>query len=341
MTSLPPSRPLAPTLQRMALGLGLSALGATLFWQGAPRSLTPGMSVQDTPLSVPLDGPLPLDLASSAALTLEGDRVDVTVAPLEPGSAQVVRGRAHHRARNAIQADVARDGRRVTARVALSVQPINAGVILNGPEGVQHTLDLALTRRIPLALTASTTSGMQILDLTPLRVQNLTLRSVSGDLALTLPQRETGPVSVTTGSGQVSVTGPAGSVPAALRVNTRSGSQALHLAGARTRDLSVGSDSGDVRLTLPGVSGRASVTTGSGNVTVTALPGTRGNLDIRTQSGQVTLRIPPTLSARIRFTDRATLTLPRGARPDPSPALDVFVDAPRSSFTLPDLEDTP
>ena len=66
----------------MAWGLLLAAAGFVLVWQGSGRTLTPGMSVQDTPISVLLDGPLPLDLASSAAVNASGDRSDLTVTPL-------------------------------------------------------------------------------------------------------------------------------------------------------------------------------------------------------------------------------------------------------------------
>ncbi|MCD0158997.1 DUF4097 family beta strand repeat protein, partial [Deinococcus sp. 6GRE01] len=86
---------------------------------------------------------------------------------------------------------------------------------------------------------------------------------------------------------------------------------------------------------------RPTLTTASGDLTVTATPLTRGNLDIRTQSGDVTLRLPPALKVRVRFTDRDTLSWPRGAPASLAPDLDVFVDAPRDHFTLTPLEDTP
>ncbi|WP_328774615.1 DUF4097 family beta strand repeat-containing protein [Deinococcus aquaedulcis] len=342
MTTWPPSRPLLPVLGRMALGLGLVGAGLALAWHGAARTLTPGMSVQNTPLQVPLDGPLPLDLASSAALNFSGDRVNVAVSPLPPGSPMAVQGSARHRARNPVQAEVSRQGRAITAQVTLNVQPPNTrGVVLGGPEPVQHTLTLALARGLPLTLGSVTTSGDQRLQLTPLRVRALTLRSDSGDVALVLPARPAGPVSVVTRSGNVVLTAPKGSAPDALRVNTADGELRLNLAGMRTQTLGVGSDSGDLRLTLPVILGRATVTTATGDVTVSATPLTRGSLDIRTQGGRVTLRLPPALSTRVRFTDRDTLNWPRTRPPSPTPALDVFVDAPRSEFTLSPLEDTP
>ncbi|PTA66681.1 hypothetical protein C8263_16610 [Deinococcus arcticus] len=326
----------------MALGLALAALGLGLAWHGAERTLTPGMSVQNTPLQVPLDGPLPLDLASSAALSFSGDRVNVALSPLPPGSPMAVQGAARHRARNPVQAEVSRQGRAITAQVTLNVQPYSVrGVVLGGPEPVQHTLSLALARGLPLTLGSVTTSGDQRLQLTPLRVRALTLRSDSGDLTLGLPARPAGPVSVVTRSGDVTLNAPPGSAPDAVRVNTASGGLRLNLAGMRTQTLGVGSDSGDLRLTLPVILGRATVTTATGHVTVSATPLTRGTLDIRTQGGRVTLRLPPRLSTRVRFADRDTLTWPRTQAPSPTPALDVFVDAPRSDFTLVPLEETP
>ncbi|GGS20175.1 DUF4097 family beta strand repeat-containing protein [Deinococcus knuensis] len=342
MTTVPPSRPLLPVLARMAAGLLLAGGGALLAWQNVTLHPTPGMSVLDTPLSVPLDGPLPLDLAQSAALTFSGDLVDVTLRALPPGSALAVQGRVHHRARNPVQADVTRQGRALSAALTLRVQPLGQrGVIVTGPEPVQHTAALTLSRDVPFTLGSRTTYGDTTADLSALRVRSLTLRSDSGRQTLTLPARPAGPLSVVTRSGQVSVTAPPGSAPDALRVNTASGNQTLDLAAMRTQTLGVGTESGDVRLTLPTVTGRATLTTDSGNLTVTATPSTRGNLDIRTQRGDVTLRVPPALKVRVRFTDRDSLSWPRGAPAPLAPDLDVFVDAPRANFTLTPLEDTP
>ncbi|MFD1730824.1 DUF4097 family beta strand repeat-containing protein [Deinococcus malanensis] len=131
---------------------------------------------------------------------------------------------------------------------------------------------------------------------------------------------------------------PSGARPEALRANTAGGSLFLDLRGAQLDALSIGSGSGQVRLTLPRRSARASVTTASGDITVTADPETAGNLDLRTQTGEVILRVPRSLRLRVRFTDRETL-LRSSALPQPTaPQLDVFVDAPSQNFTL---EETP
>lgn len=340
MTTVPPSRPLAPTLGRMAWGLLLAAAGFVLVWQGSGRTLTPGMSVQDTPISVLLDGPLPLDLASSAAVNASGDRSDLTVTPLPGGSEYALRGRAHHRARNPVQADVTRQGRAITASVSLNVQPLRErGVIISGPEGVQHTLDLALSRDLPVTLSTSTASGDQHLTLTPLRLRALTVRSDSGDQTLSLPAREAGAVSAVSRSGAVTLTAPRGSLTDALRVNTSSGDQTLNLTGLTTQTLGIGTDSGDVRMTLPAITGRGTVTTGSGDIRLTATTRTRGTLDVRTQSGHVTLILPPGLTARVRYPDRDTQTFPLGQPPSPAPDLDVFVDGRAVNVTPSQAQD--
>ncbi|GGR78875.1 DUF4097 family beta strand repeat-containing protein [Deinococcus sedimenti] len=335
MTNLPPARPLAPTLTRMAQGLLVAAAGMALVWHGSARTLTPGMSVQDTPISVQLDGPLPLDLASSAAVTVRSDRADLTVTPLPAGSPYALRGRAHHRARNPVQAEVTRQGRAITAALTLNVQPLRErGVIIGGSEGVQHELDAALSRDLPITLSTSSVSGDQRLTLTPLRLRALTVRSDTGDQTLTLPAREAGAISVVSRSGQVALTAPGGSRSDALRVNTGSGDQFLNLTGLTTQTLGIGTDSGRVRLTLPVITGRGTVTTGSGDLRVTATTRTRGTLDIRTQSGRVTLILPPTLTARVRYPDRDTDTFPPDQPPSPAPDLDVFVDAGRDKVTV-------
>ncbi|GGK93824.1 DUF4097 family beta strand repeat-containing protein [Deinococcus radiotolerans] len=335
MTSVPASRPLGGTLGRMAWGLLIAAAGGALMWLGSARTLTPGMSVQDTPISVHRDGPLPLDLAGSAAVTVSGDRADLTVTPLPGGTPYVLRGLAHHRARNPVQAEVTRQGRSVSARLTLNVQPLRErGMIIGGPEGVQHALDVALSRDLPVTLSTATASGQQRLNLTPLRLRALTVRSDSGDLTLNLPGRESGAISVVSRSGPVTLSAPTGSRTDALRVNTSSGNQHLNLAGQTAQTLGIGTDSGDIQLTLPVLTGRGTVTTGSGDIRITATSHTRGNLDIRTQSGHVTLLLPPGLTARVRYPDRDTDTFPADQPPSPAPDLDVFVDAGRSRVTV-------
>lgn len=348
MTYSPPTRPLPPVLARMALGLLLAGLGSVLTWRGVTPVPTPGLLGVTTPLSLPLDGPLPRDLAGAAALRLEGDRVEIDLGALPAGSPEVLGGRAVHRDRNPVTVQAERRGRQLSASLALRVQPLQGQpfdrgrVVVGGPEPLQHRLSLALTRRIPLTLSTQTTSGAQTLNLRPLRLRALTVRTTSGSQAVTLPGRAGGPFSLISSSGDIAVTASPGASPEALRVNTQSGDLALNLAGARMQALGVGSGSGDVRLTLPGVHQRGSVTTASGDVTVTAPPGTLGGtLDIRTQSGDVTLRVPPALRVRVRFTDRDTLTLPPGTPPATAPQLDVFVDSSSGDFALQILRGEP
>ncbi|MFC4637310.1 DUF4097 family beta strand repeat-containing protein [Deinococcus hohokamensis] len=335
----PPPRPLLPVLGRMALGLLLLGAGGLTAWQGVAFTPTPGLGTVTTPLSVPLDGPRPLDMAASAVLRFEGDRGDLNLVSLGPGRPEVLRGLATHRARNPLELQVRRQGHSLDAQLTLQVQAIGQeGVVVTGPRPLQHRLDVALTPRIPLTLNARTAGGDQTLDLRAVRVRALSARTLSGDLRLTLPARIAGPVALVTSSGAVTVSAPPAAQPDALRANTVSGDLALDLRGARLTALGVGSGSGDVRLSLPARAERASVTTASGDITVTAAPGTTGNLDVRTQTGNVTLRVPPSLPVRVRFTDRETLLRPPG-RPEAAAAgLDVFVDAPSQHFTL---EDTP
>lgn len=339
MTALPPSRPLLPVLRRMALGLLIGTAGTLVAWQGVQVQPNPGMRITSTPVTVPLDGPQPFDLADFANLKIEGDRVDITVGALGRRRPELLTGTVTHRARNAVTFTPERQGKTVNATLDLHVQSIDrSGVVVSGPEPVQHRMNLALTRAIPLSLSLRTSSGDLKLNLLPLRLRALNVRTTSGGQDLTLPGRTGGPFSLVSGSGDITVTASPGANPEALRVNTAAGDLALNLAGLVTPALSVGTGSGDVRLTLPASSQRASLTTSSGNLNVTALPGTRGNLDVRTQSGDVTLRVPPDLNVRVRFTDRDTLTLPAGTPPATAPDLDVFIDAASGDVTVKTLD---
>ncbi|MFC4425923.1 DUF4097 family beta strand repeat-containing protein [Deinococcus navajonensis] len=335
----PAPRPLLPVLGRMALGLLLLGAGSLTAWQGVALTPTPGLGSVTTPVSLALDGPRPLDMATSAVLRFEGDRADVAVTSLGPGRPEVLLGQATHRARNPLQVQVRRQGHHLDARLTLRVQPIGQeGVVVTGPQPLQHLLNVALTPRIPLTLTTRTAGGNQTLDLTTTRVRALSARTLSGDVRLTLPARVAGPVALVTSSGNLTVTAPPGARPDALRANTVSGDLALDLRGAWLTALGVGSGSGAVRLSLPARVERASVTTASGDIAVTAAPGTTGNLDVRTQSGHVRLRVPSALPVRVRFTDRETLLRPPGRAEAAAAGLDVFVDAPSPNFTL---EETP
>lgn len=329
----PPPRPLLPVLARMALGLALGAVGGLLLWQGLSWRPTPGLETVTTPVSVPLDGPLPLDYADSATLRLEGDRSDLVLSPLAAGSPSLLRGEARHRRRNPLDISVRRSGRAVQATLRLPVRDLDrSSVVAPGP--VQHTLTLNLSRAVPLSLNTLTVGGDQRLDLRGLRLRALTARSDSGDLTLSLPALPGGPLAAVSRLGDLTVTAGAGASPEALRVNTQGGELRLALGGARLDALSAGTQSGDVALTLPARVNRGSVTTQSGDVNVTALAGTSGNLDIRTQSGDVTLRAPPGLRVRVRFTTQDTLILPPGTPPATAPDLDIFVDAPPGQFSL-------
>lgn len=335
MTVSPGSRPLPPVLARMALGLLLVGAGALLARQGLTVRPTPGMGTETTAVRVALDGPLPHDLARAATLSVDGDRTHLNLGPLPAGSALAVGGQVTHRTRNPVQLSASRSGGQLNFGLTMRVQALGRpGVTVTPPEPVQHVIDLKASRSLPLTLGTRTLSGDQTLDLSFLRLRALNVRSVSGDQSVTLPARAGGPFALVSTSGDIAVTAPPGAAPEAVRVNTVSGGLKLALAGATTDTLAAGTASGDVRLTLPARFSRGTVTTASGDVTVSAPTGTRGNLDIRTQSGDVTLRAAPGLRLRVRFTDRETLSLPAGQPPASAPDLDVFVDAPGDHFTL-------
>lgn len=339
MTVSPGTRPLPPVLARMALGLLLAGAGTLLAWQGVTVRPTPGMGTETTAVNVALDGPLQGDLARTAVLNIDGDRTNLSVGPLPPGSALAVGGQVTHRARNPVQLSASRSagqtGTQLNFGLTMRVQALERpGVTVASPEPLQHVIDLKASRSLPLTLGTRTLSGDQALDLSALRLRALTVRSVSGDQTVTLPARAGGPFALVSTSGDIAVTARTGASPEAVRVNTVSGDLNLNLAGAATGTLGAGSAGGDVRLTLPARFSRGTVTTASGDVTVSAPAGTRGNLDIRTQSGEVTLRAAPGLQLRVRFTDRETLSLPAGQPPASAPDLDVFVDAPGDHFTL-------
>ncbi len=339
MTISLPAQPMGPVLKRMALGLLLTAGGVLLGWQGIVWKKSPGMSAVITPINLPIDGPLPLDLAESARLNLSSNRLNVTVYALPAKSTAIMQGDVYHRARNPVDFQVSRLGKQVTANLNLQVQSLDrSGVMVSGPEPLQHEARLNLTRIIPLTLSGKTSSGDQQLNLSNLRVRALNARTISGNQLVTLPNKMAGPLSLVSTSGNIVVGASSKTNAETLRVNTVSGTISLNLAGAQFQSLGVGSNSGDVRLMLPKKSQRGTITTASGNVKITVQEGTKGNFDIRTQSGNVTLNIPLKLKLRVRFTNKDTLTWPANLPLTTPPALDVFVDGVSGSFALQDLE---
>lgn len=336
MTTLPPPRPLLPVLKRMAFGLVLVLVGLLIAWQGVIFKPTPGLETTTTPLEVALDGPLPFDYAQFASVRLEGNRASLSLRPLTASSALLLSGEAHHRTRNPLNFEARRSGHSVDISAKLYVQALASDRLTPSPEPYQHDLQAALTPRIPLSLSTYTVGGNQNLNLANLRVRALTTRSDSGDLTLALPARIGGPYAIVTRSGNVEVTAPAGARPEALRVNSQSGDLDLSLGGAALDALNAGTQSGDLRLTLPHQFNRGSVTTASGDVTISVPPGSQGNLDIRTLSGDVNLNTNPQTVVRVRFTDRETLMLPPGTPSATAPQLDIFVDIGSGHFNLND-----
>lgn len=332
MTGVPPPQPLQPVLARMALGLGLLVLGAGVLWRSVELTPTPGLATVHTPFAMPLDGPLPLDLAAQARIELETDRATLHVSPLPAGSPELLSGDAKHRARNLPEIEPRRLGRDVRFRARLAVPPLPpGGVPVNQPRPVQHELNLTLSSELPLTLSTRSVGGPQRLDLRSLRLRAVTARSDSGDLDLTLPARIGGPYAVVTRRGAVTLRAEPGARPEAVRVNSLSGNLRADLGGAELDALGVGTQSGQVSVTLPRRLSRGVLSSISGDLTVTARTGTQGNLDIRSQSGRVTLRLERGTQVRVRFADRAALLRPPGLR---APQLDIFVDAPAERFSL-------
>ena len=81
----------------MALGLGLAVLGGTLAWNTVTVRPTPGLRGSLTPINLSQDG------LAAAAVRLEGDRTDLRLDSLAPGSADLLGGTATHRTRNPVQ----------------------------------------------------------------------------------------------------------------------------------------------------------------------------------------------------------------------------------------------
>ncbi|MEW6421188.1 MAG: hypothetical protein AB1511_05610 [Deinococcota bacterium] len=333
-----PPRPLAPVLKRIALGLALVAGGAFVGWQGKQVVPTPGLNVVQTPLNLPLRG------AQALNVRLEGNFTDLHVAGLAwPGRA-ALRGSATHRERNPLQVQVAREGGTLNADLRLDVQPLDEGVIRLGTPSLQHKLETQLSRAVPITLTTDTYSGDTRLDLHALRVWSLNVRSAFGRVVVTLPERQSGPLTFVTLGGDVTLHArPTWRAPA-LRVNTESGDVRLDLAAARVESLSVGVLSGDVTGWLPRT-GRTTVASGHGDVNLNLPDGATGTFDFRSEGGRVALTVPRGIALRLRFTDRTDLHLPPGLRRQGNtaasdahalndPDLDLFIDAPSADLTL-------
>ncbi|WP_034385205.1 DUF4097 family beta strand repeat-containing protein [Deinococcus sp. YIM 77859] len=332
-----PPQALAPVLARIALGLGVVAVGTGLAWSGLRVSPTPGLDAVQTPLALSREG------AAALSVRLEGDRTDLAVAGLPWPGREALKGAALHRKRNPLEVRTAREGDSLNVELRLNVRPLEEGKVRLGPPSLQHRLNLELTRGVPVTLTTDTQSGDTRLDLHALRIRALNVRSGFGDVVATLPERQSGPLTFVTLSGDVKLRASGSWRAPSLRVNTESGDVTLDLGRARAEALNIGTRSGDVTGTLPRAD-HQSVTSGSGDLTLALPAGAAGTLDLRSEGGKVALRLPPGVRARVRFTDRTALRLPSGlvqqgnaaatsreALNDPD--LDLFVDAPALTLT--------
>lgn len=341
LTRRPASRPVGPALRRMLLGLGLAGAGLLLIWEDRTLVPRPGLGSVTTPVRVPLDGPLPLDMARTAAVRVSGDRANLTLGPLAQTDGDVLRGQGTHRERNPLHVQTGRTGGDVRATLTMNVQALDRDQGIGvGPEPFQHDIAVKVTPRIPLTLSTTTSGGTQALDLSTLRLRSLNVRSNTGPLDVTLPARPSGPLTLSSLTGDIRVTAARASAPEVLTITNRTGDLTLNLRSAAMGGLSVNTTSGEVRLTLPARTGRGSVQTAMSDMTVTATPGTTGRLDLRTVTGDVTVRVPARLRVRVRFPERETITLPAGADEGQEPQLDLFVDCPARNFTLETLPDS-
>lgn len=283
---------------------------------------------------------------------LESDRADLSVGGLPWPGRSALTARAWHRERNRLKVQSARQGGRLTLDLNLPVQAPDRGAIPLNRASLQHKLDALLARSVPLTLNTETYSGDAALDLHALRIWGLSTRTTLGNVRATLPERQSGPLTLVTVSGDVTLhASPAWRAPA-LRVNTESGDVTLDLGAARSEAVNIGTRSGDVTGTLPRAD-HASVTTGSGNLSVTVPEGASGTLDLRSEGGKVTLRLPPGLAARLRFTERTHLRgLPRTAvrqgnvvtlsrEAGENPDLDLFLDADSVALAASTSSETP
>lgn len=340
-----PPRPLAPVLGRIALGLGLVAGGAVLAGQGGHVIPVPGLNAVRTPLNVPLRG------AAALNVRLEGDRTDLHIGGLPWPGREALTGSALHRERNPLRLEVTREGRTLNVDARLNVKPLREGVIGVRTPPLQHKVEVQLSRGVPVTLTTDSYSGDTRLDLHALRMRALNVRSGFGEVVATLPERQSGPLTVVTLGGDVTLHARSLWRAPALRVNTENGDVRLDLAPARVESLSIGVLTGDVTGSLPRTE-RVSVASGQGNVDLSLPDGAAGTLDLRSEGGQVALTVPREVSLRVRFTDRTALHLPPGlrrqgntaatdARALQSPDLDLFIDAPRADLTLRDAETAP
>ena len=333
-----PPRPLLPVLSRIALGLGVVGAGLLLAGSNLRTIPTPGLKAVQTPVDLPLGG------AAALNVRLSSNNADLTVGGVPWPGRSALTAHARHRERNPLRVETGREGRTLSADLGLHVRALDEGLIPINSLPLQHKLDALLARSVPVTLTTESYSGDTALDLHALRVRSLNTRTSLGDVRATLPERQSGPLTFVTLSGDVTLRASSAWRAPSLRVNTESGDVALDLGEARAEGVNVGTRSGDVTGRLPRAD-HSSVTTASGDLDLTVPEGAAGTLDLRAEGGAVTLSLPPGVGVRVRFTERAELDLPRGLRRQGNtvattrraltdPDLDLFLDAPSAHLTL-------
>lgn len=339
-----PSRPMRPVVQRLGLGLLVMLGGGLLAWREMRVSPLPGLAEEHTPLRQEVAG------AKQMRLSLAGDRTDISVRGLEWPERAAFVASTTHRQRNRVEFKPKREGDTLSLAATLNVQPLDYGVV-NEVAPLQHKLETGVARWLPLYLNVQTYSGDLRLDLQALRVRSLEAGNAIGVTKLTVPERESGPLTLSSDNGPVTITGGDKWRSPSLRVNTSGGQVQLALAGARVEVLNIGTLGGSVGGQLP-VSERQNISTGRGNIDLTVSSAARGTLDVRSEGGRVVLRLPRTLGVRLRYAERHTAPLPQGLPRQgrtvaltpaalEQPTLDIFIDARGSTLRLTDQGETP
>lgn len=135
--------------------------------------------------------------------------------------------------------------------------------------------------------------------------------SASGttDKVVNLEHRGTGTLTFDLGNSQARWDiGLSPEVPAALNLNTGSGSTQLDLNGLKLTDLHLDSGSGSINGTLPTADKAytANIKSGSGSVNLTLPANTDLTLSTDSGSGSVSLRLPAGAAARVEVTDNGS-----------------------------------
>lgn len=259
-TLRPQTAPVSALLVRAALGMALMLGGGALTWAATIPALTQQFEATRTRHKV--------EMQAGDTLRLEGDRSSLRVQAIDQAIDAGVTLEAGHRALNPLMVEAERRAgeRTVTAGLytdlaserdsLIGLQPANIALFLprhQWPTQFQHTL-VAGVGVGGLQLQTSTLFGSQTLDLSGLRVAGLEAKSVTGDIALTLPKAADKAITVYSGHGDLAVSGDVASAHElgaheplpSLKLSTQFGDIQANLSAAAVRHLEVASEHGDI-----------------------------------------------------------------------------------------------